>query len=191
VPADTAALRRRVWSENEKMTVYIVQHVFERPEWEDEWNAWYHAYLKVLLGVPGFRTAQRFKAVEGTPPRYMAVYTVDSPAIFESRAYIDAGGGGMNSVRFHTAYQVWIRNLFEGIDIAPEVREGEYLASIDAASADVKVQGVKLAWLESTGFHKSTPHRGIAVVQEADVARLRGIRDLTLYRPLAAQQRPL
>ena len=61
------------------MTIYMVEHLFARPEWEAEWNAWYEGNLKVLLGVPGFRTGQRFRSA-GVEPRYMAMYTVDSPA---------------------------------------------------------------------------------------------------------------
>lgn len=173
------------------MTIYVVQHVFARPEWEDEWNAWYAGNLKVLLAVPGFRTGQRFKAIDGSPPRYMAVYTVDSPDVFESRVYKDAGGGGTNSQRFRPAYEVWIRNLFEGIEVAPEVRDGEYLASIDSTSPDVELRGVRVSWMRSTGFHQTTPYRGLAVLQERDLARVRGVSDLTVYKPISAQQGPL
>jgi hypothetical protein len=173
------------------MTIYMVQHVFSRPEWEEEWNAWYAANLNVLLGVQGFRTGQRFKALEGSPPRYMAVYTVDSPEVFESRVYRDAGGGGTNSQRFRPAYQVWIRNLFEGIAAAPEVRSDEYLVSLDSATKDHELRDVPLTWLETTGFHKSTPYRGIAVVKPHQLELLRGRPDVTVYQPITGQQGPL
>ena len=170
------------------MTIYMVQHAFSRPEWEEEWNAWYAGNLKVLLGVPGFRTGQRFKALQGAPPRYMAVYTVDSPGVFESQRYIEAGGGGTNSLRFRPAYETWIRNLFEGIDRAPNVRENEYLVTIDAASADQDIPGVALTWLNSTGFHKSTPYRGIAVVKQDRLEALGKRADVSIYQPITAQQ---
>ena len=173
------------------MTIYMVQHAFSRPDWEDEWNAWYGGNLKVLLGVRGFRTGQRFKALDGAPPRYMAVYTVDSPEVFESRIYKDAGGGGTNSQRFRPAYQTWIRNLFEGIAAAPEVREDEYLVAVDSAARNVELAGVPLTWLEATGFHRSTPYRGIAVVGKAEGELLRGTDGVAVYRPITAQQGPL
>lgn len=173
------------------MTIYVVEHAFSRPEWEDEWNAWYGGNLKVLLAVPGFRTGQRFKALDGSPPRYMAVYTVDSPAIFESERYIAAGGGGSNSIRFRPAYETWIRNLFEGIDRAPNVAEGEYLLYVDSATRDESLPGVKLTWLRSTGFHKSTPYRGIAVIAENSVAACRALPHVSIYKPITAQQGPL
>ena len=173
------------------MTIYMVQHAFSRPDWEEEWNAWYGGNLKVLMGVPGFRTGQRFKALDGFPPRYMAVYTVDSPDVFESKRYLDAGGGGTNSQRFRPAYQVWIRNLFEGIDAAPEIRDGDYLVSVDSNARDLDVPGVQPIWLKSTGFHMTTPYRGIAAASRDQVEPLRRNNSVTVYQPITAQQGPL
>lgn len=173
------------------MAIYMVQHAFSRPEWEDEWNAWYAGNLKVLMAVPGFRTGQRFKAIDGSPPRYMAVYTVDSPAVFESERYRQAGGGGVNSQRFRPAYQVWIRNLFEGIETAPEIRDGKRLVCVDSGANDLKVPGVQLTWLESMGFHRSTPYRGIGIADGNQEQALRRMEKVTLYRPITARLGPL
>ena len=173
------------------MTIYMVQHAFSRPDWEEEWNAWYAGNLKVLMSVPGFRTGQRFKALDGSPPRYMAVYAVDSPDVFVSKRYMDAGGGGTNSQRFRPAYQVWIRNLFEGIDAAPEIRDGEYLVSVDSDARGLDVPGAQLTWLESTGFHKTTPYRGIGVASGNQAGALRMMTNVTLYRPITRQLGPL
>ena len=173
------------------MTIYMVQHAFSRPDWEEEWNAWYGGNLKVLMSVPGFRTGQRFKALDGSPPRYMAVYTVDSPDVFESKRYRDAGGGGTNSQRFRPAYQVWIRNLFEGIDAAPAIRDNEYLVIADSIARDLDLPGAQLTWLESTAFHRSTPYRGIAVVSSGEAEAMRRNNRVTVYQPIGAQQGPL
>jgi hypothetical protein len=173
------------------MTIYMVQHTFSRPDWEDEWNAWYEKNLKVLLAVPGFRSGQRFKALDGKPPRYMAVYTVDSADVFESKAYIDAGGGGTNSQRFRPAYQSWTRNLFEGIDLAPEVPADRFLIAVDSATPDADVPGIELRWLRSTGFHMTTPFRGIAVVVQQQAEALRKRDGVTVFRPITPQQGPL
>jgi hypothetical protein len=169
------------------VTIYMVQHAFSRPEWEEEWNAWYGGNLKVLLSVPGFKFGQRFKAVDGSPPRYMAVYTVESPDVFESRAYLDAGGGGTNSQRFRPAYTVWIRNLFEGVDAAPEVRHGECLICVDSADKKIDLPGVPLTWLHSTGFHRTTPYRGIAVIANQEAQKMRGETNVTVYHPITAR----
>ena len=173
------------------MTIYMVQHAFSRPDWEDEWNAWYGNNLKVLLSVPGFRTGQRFKALDGSPPRYMAVYTVDSPDVFDSRSYKYAGGGGTNSQRFHPAYHVWIRNLFEGIKAAPAIRDDQYLVSLDSTTQNVEVPGVPLTWLNTTGFHMTTPHRAIGTARQIAVEALRKNSGVTVYRPITGQQGPL
>ncbi len=174
-----------------EMTIYMVQHAFSRPDWEAEWNAWYGGNLKVLMSVPGFRTGQRFKALYGSPPRYMAVYTVDSPDVFESKRYLKAGGGGTNSQRFRPAYQVWIRNLFAGIEAASAVCEGEYLVSVDSEAKNVELPGVPLTWLESTGFHRSTPYRGIAVVSRNLMEPMSRNNSVAIYQPITAQQGPL
>ena len=84
------------------MSIYMVQHSFSKPEWLQEWNDWYANNLKVFMTIPGIYTAQRFQALEGSPPRFMAVYTVD-PDVFESKIYLDNGGGGKASERFRPA----------------------------------------------------------------------------------------
>lgn len=173
------------------MSIYMVQHVFSRPDWEDEWNAWYAGNLKVLMSVPGFRTGQRFKAVEGVPPRYMAMYTVDSADVFETQVYKDSGGGGTASERFRPAYQVWIRNLFEELAVAPAVQAGECLVMLDADSSNAQLPGVSLAMMRCTGFHKTTSWRGLGSVDEAREQTLPKMDRLILYRPITSQLGPL
>lgn len=173
------------------MSIYMVQQVFARPDLEQEWNAWYADNLKVLMSVPGFRTGQRFKAVEGVPPRYMAMYTVDSADVFETQIYKDSGGGGTASQRFRPAYQVWIRNLFEGVAVAPGVQEGECLLMLDADASNVQLSGVSLAMMRCTGFHKTTSWRGLGTVDEARVQSVPKTERLTIYRPISSQLGPL
>jgi len=173
------------------MSIYMVQQTFSRPEWEDEWNAWYAGNLKVLMSVPGFRTGQRFKAMGEGTSRYMAMYTVDSAEVFETQFYKDSGGGGTASQRFRPAYLVWIRNLFEGIDKAPAVGDGECLVFLDGDSQKLDLQGVSLTTLQCTGFHRTTPCRGIGVVNKQQAQGLAGSDKLGLYLPITAQLGPL
>lgn len=144
------------------MAIYMVEHLFVRPDWEAEWNAWYEGNLKVLLGVPGFRTGQRFRGT-GAEPRYMAMYTIDSPAVFESADYKAAGGGGTNSQRFREAYRIWIRNLFEVMQPIPNVGLHEYLLVEDAADADATLSPGAMR-MRSTGLHRTTPYRCLRVL---------------------------
>lgn len=173
------------------MAIYMVQHSFARPDWEDEWNAWYARNIEVLMSVPGFVTGQRFKGTDSHPPRYMAMYTVESLTVFESKAYVDAGGNGANSQRFRPAYQVWIRNLFESPRPAPAVGDGECLVVVDSAEKQEPIAGVAMTWLASIGFHRSTPYRGLGVVAEHNALPLQSLANVLVYRPLTPQLGPL
>ena len=64
-------------------TVYVVTTDVE-PAWEDEFNRWYEEeHVPALLGVPGYRSARRYVAVEGAP-KYMAIWEIDSMDAFRS-----------------------------------------------------------------------------------------------------------
>jgi len=163
--------------------IYIVEHTFSRPDLEADWNAWYAGNLKVLLGVPGIESAQRFRVNGVTPPRFMAMYTLTSPDVFESEAYRNAGGGGSNSLRFRPAYQVWIRNVFDGLDEAPAVETGSCLIVCDAPEPNVELPGVTLAWMRSVGLHRTTPCRGLGVADRTRASGLAGRPDVVVYEP--------
>jgi hypothetical protein len=173
------------------MAIYMVQHSFARPDWEDEWNAWYARNIEILMGVPGFITGQRFKGTQSEPPRYMAMYTVESAAVFESKAYVDAGGNGVNSRRFRPAYAVWMRNLFESSQPAPAVSAGECLVLFDSAEKQPPVAGIAMTWLTSIGFHRTTPYRGLAVMAEREALLLQSLANVLVYRPLTSRLDPL
>jgi len=160
----------------------MVEQLFARADWEAEWSAWYNENLKVLLSVPGFRTAQRFRNA-GELPRYLAIYTLDSPAVFQTQTYIDAGGNGANSVRFRPAYQMWKRNLFDDDATAINVDTGQYLLVDDVADAGVPARpGARR--LPCTGMHQTTPFRDLTVLS-APPATLAD--NAVCYRPLTPQ----
>jgi hypothetical protein len=171
------------------MSIYMVQHSFSKPEWLQEWNDWYANNLKVFMTIPGIFTAQRFQALHGSPPRFMAVYTVD-PNVFESKIYLDNGGGGKASERFRPAYSVWIRNLFEGLGEVPAVALDQYLVIKDGADQTMHANDLEFQVLKTTGFHQTTPKRGIKVVAETQLSGLSQLEDLTIYRPITAQMKP-
>lgn len=162
--------------------IYMVEHTFCLPELEAQWNAWYFDNLKVLLAVPGFHSAQRFRISDTTPPRYMAMYTIDGPEVFESKIYIEAGGNGANSARFRPAYQVWVRNLFADIEVAPDVASDRCLITADASSAHGDLPAT-MQWGRAVGFHKTTPYRGFAVVGTDALAAWHGLPGVTIYEP--------
>jgi len=163
--------------------IYMVEHTFALPELEAEWNAWYGGNLQVLLSVPGIGSAQRFRVAETSPPRYMAMYTVAGPEVFESDAYRNAGGGGANSMRFRPAYRVWVRNLFAGIETAPEVQPAQRLLALDAPDGPRTLAGITLAWGQAIALHRTTPWRGLAVVSAQTARAVTAQAGLTVYAP--------
>ena len=173
------------------MTIYMVEHGFARPDWEADWNAWYASNMTVLLGVPGFRTGQRFRRLGSALPRYMAMYTLDSTDVLESQAYKNAGGGGVKSARFRPAYEIWIRNLFEGAESAPNVTPGQYLVLFDAVQPLKELRDRAIVWMNSVGLHRTTPVRGLYVVAESDVDDLDLSQANGMYAPITAQQQQL
>jgi len=58
------------------------------PEFEHDFNRWYEEeHIPERLAIPGFLRACRYRAVTGGP-RYLAVYEVTSPQVFETPEYL-------------------------------------------------------------------------------------------------------
>ncbi len=55
---------------------------------EDDFNRWYEQeHIPERLAIPGFLRACRYKAIVGGP-KYLAVYEVTSPDVFNSPEYL-------------------------------------------------------------------------------------------------------
>src|SRR4051812_8330429 len=84
-----------------------------------EWDAWYLGHLAAMVAVPGISSAQRFRALTAGVPPSFAMYTVASPAVFDRNVYRQTRGMGpfvpLVDERLHR------RNLFDGLDAAPNV----------------------------------------------------------------------
>src|SRR5688572_13613675 len=141
--------------------IYMVDHVFGDPALEPAWHEWYAGYLKKLLSVPGIHTAQRFKAIGCTPSRYLAMYSIESADVYTSEAYKGIGGGGSQSARFHPAYRLWTRNLFDGAVRAPAVLEGQTVLVLDAPQPHGRGN---LLWLHAVGLHMTTKFRALMIL---------------------------
>ena len=131
-----------------------------------EWDEWYLGHLAAMAAVPGISSAQRFRALgEGVPPS-LAMYTVASPAVFESEAYRRTRGMGpflpVVDERLHR------RNLFDGLDIAPQIATDDILLVTDRAEAQPAAAG--LIWLRAVGLDKSMAYRGLAVLRDVRTA---------------------
>src|SRR5688572_5697400 len=146
--------------------IYMVDHVFGDASLEPAWHEWYAGYLKKLVSVPGIHSAQRFKAIGCTPSRYLAMYSIESEDVYTSDAYKGIGGGGSQSARFHSAYRLWTRNLFDGAARAPAVGEGQRVMVLDAPHPHGRGN---LVWLRAVGLHMTTKYRAF-IVLDADRA---------------------
>jgi hypothetical protein len=124
-----------------------------------------------ILSVPGFNTAQRFKGLGLDPAPSLALYSIDSADVMTSKRYFDNGGGKLGSPRWHDHLSFWHRNLFEGLTEAPEVPNDARLLVIDSEQPDVKLEGLDVTWLKNCGLDRTTPYRGIVIVDEASAER--------------------
>ena len=145
-----------------------------------EWDAWYVEHLRIMMTVPGISSAQRFKTESRGYSPSLAMYTIASAAVFEDPYYQSVRGMGdwlplIQKEHYH-------RNLFEGLDQAPDVGKDSVLIVADRDSP-ADVPGVALTWLKCTGIDYSTPYRGIAVVK-GDAAGTGAARaSVAVYRP--------
>src|SRR6185437_15671219 len=90
-----------------------------------EWDEWYPGHLAAMIGVPGVLAAQRFRLISGEAPPSLAVYTVTSPAVFDSEVYLRTRGmGPFVPVVDRGLHR---RNLFAGCDSLREIAVGEVL----------------------------------------------------------------
>jgi hypothetical protein len=147
---------------------------------EAQWDQWYLEHLRIMATVPGISSAQRFKTdTPGFPPS-LAIYSVASPAVFDDPYYQSVRGMGEWLPLIDRQY--YKRNLFEGLDEAPRVSDVERLLVADRERVEGAFSGIVFTWLKSVGLDRSTPYRGIAVV---DAARLPPLdATIAVYRPV-------
>ena len=149
---------------------------------EKEWDAWYVEHLRIMLTVPGIASAQRFKTDSPGYSPSLAMYTVASAEVFRDPYYLRVRG--MGEWLALVPKQHYHRNLFEGLDTAPDVPEDSVLIVADRDRPGPGPQGVTLTWLRTVGIDLSTPYRGIAVFKRAAADSLEGVGSIGVYRPV-------
>ncbi len=160
--------------------IFFSESALIEPSRRPEWDEWYKGHLAAMASVPGVLSAQRFAALDKGVPPSLAMYTVTSPAVFESEIYLRVRGmGPWVGLVDETQHR---RNLFDGLDTAPEVKPGEVLAVADRGAPDRK----GFEWLRIAGLDRSTPYRGIAVYPDIAAARRAVGGAVPLYRPVTA-----
>src|SRR3981189_683738 len=103
---------------------------FANPSRLAEWHAHYLRNIANLQTVPGFLASQRFGALAETPSPYSAMHEIASADVFESAIYKQRGGRASNG-DWQKDMINWHRNLYSGLDAAPEVADDAYLCFID------------------------------------------------------------
>jgi hypothetical protein len=149
---------------------------------EAELDVWYVEHLRIMLTVKGVDSAQRFKTTSADHAPSLAMYTVAGAHVFQDPYYLSVRGMGEWMALIDAKH--YRRNLFEGLDGAPEVGENERLLVADRPRPEPNLLDLPWAWLECVGIDRSTPFRGIAVVsREVAEARLPA-HDIGLYSPV-------
>jgi len=91
------------------------------PDHEQQLNEWYPRHLESRLRLPGFRTARRFRAVDGRP-RYLTLYELDDADAALSNAYFSAPPDpGRAELAKH--WDIRVRAVYEEIAVNPESGE--------------------------------------------------------------------
>jgi RimJ/RimL family protein N-acetyltransferase len=162
--------------------IFFSESALIEPSRLPEWAEWYKGHLAAMISVPGVLSAQRFTALGSGVPPSLAMYTVTSPAVFQNETYLRVRGmGPWVGLVDKTQHR---RNLFDGLEAAPEIPEGGVLAVADR-NAPEPADG--MTWLASAGLDGTTPCRGIAVFADVAAARRAVGGKAALYRPVTAR----
>ena len=64
------------------------------PSRNSQWDVWYLEHLRVMVSVNGIESAQRFKTTTANYSPSLAMYSMESPAVFEDPYYLSIRGLG-------------------------------------------------------------------------------------------------
>ncbi len=169
--------------------IYTVEQLLEDKVSDAEWSRWSSEMkpVSLLLSVPGFLSAQRFKGIHCERPPSIAVYSIASAEVLTSGPYLGgARGGNLGSPQWRTKLTYWYRNLYSGIDVDQGVPMDSALFVFDTEEPNVMLGDLSFHWLTCVGLDKTTPYRGLAVVKRAKAASYldKPVPGLVAYEPL-------
>lgn len=153
---------------------------------EAQWDEWYIGHLRIMATVPGVSSAQRFKTDTPGHSPSLAIYSFASADIFKDPYYLSIRGMGEWQALVDKRY--YKRNLFEGLEYAPQVGDDARMLVADRERAGGAVAGIEFTWLECVGIDRSTPYRGIAVIAAAGLPVLDAT--VAVYRPVSPRMMP-
>lgn len=167
------------------MMIYTVECNYADPASEAEWNAFYsQEKLPALISVSGFGSSQRFKALSGDCPAYLALHSVDTLAVLQSDEYREKGGG--NFSRWQPHITDWRRNLYAGLDRAVAVGAGEFLLVSEQGPQPLIELGLTPIALHAVALDSTPAHRWLAKLDDAQ-ARAIDLPGLNVYRAMTVQ----
>lgn len=171
--------------------LYMVECSFTEPTREDAWNRFYSGpKLDQVLAVPGFRTSQRFRAVDGARCPYLAIHTVESLAVLQGQSY-KSGGGGSFGEAWQPYIADWHRRAYSGIDVAPDIALDERIAVCDLPAGEVRGEAsLPFVWLTWAGLDAAAPQRGIAQITRAQTESAMASKPpgMRIYAPMMARR---
>lgn len=167
--------------------IYTVECSFADPVSEVEWNDFYSLdKLPALISVNGFHTSQRFKALSSGCPVYLAAHSIDGLDVLLGDEYREKGGG--NFARWQQHITDWHRNLYGGLDRAPAIGDGEYLALSNSGPAPLTALGLTPCALQAVAMEKYPEHRWLAKIAARDAPKMTPApKSVHIYAPMTAQ----
>ena len=146
-----------------------------------EWDQWYLTHLQVMLTVNGINSAQRFVLIQGDNAPSLALYTIASPEVLQDAYYVQIRGMGewLPLIDRHH----YRRNVFAGLDVAPDVPASSVLLVADREQPEPMLAGIAWTWLAAIALDRMPPYRGGAVVSSTKAL---GVQDagIARYRPI-------
>ncbi|AEA68454.1 MULTISPECIES: hypothetical protein [Pseudomonas] len=165
--------------------IYTVECNYAEPASEAEWNAFYSLEkLPALISVSGFSSSQRFKALSDNCPAYLALHSVDTPAVLQSDEYRQKGGG--NFSRWQSHITDWRRNLYAGLDRAVAVGADEFLLLSDQGPQILIELGLTPLALHAVALDKRPAHRWLAKL-DCTQAKASDLQGLDVYCAMTVQ----
>lgn len=149
-----------------------------------EWDQWYLTHLQVMLTVNGINSAQRFVLIQGDNGPSLALYSIASLEVFQDAYYRQIRGMGewLPLIDRHH----YRRNVFAGLDVAPDVPATSVLLVADREQPEPMLAGIAWTWLEAIALDRMPPYRGVAMVS-SPMARDVQDASITSYRPVTSR----
>ena len=106
--------------------------------------------------------------------------------VFKDPYYLSVRGMGEWLTLIDRRY--YKRNLFSGLDRAPQVADNAVMLVADRERAEGAIAGVAFTWLKCEGIDRSTPYRGLAVIAAAALPALDAT--VAVYRAASPRMTP-